>query len=94
VLLAHCPLTLQRTSPAPGAIPPLSAIVANAGVQFTTMQATEDGFEATIGVNHLGHLALIARRLPPLSRPGRIAIVATGVHKSKQFTGMPHPRLQ
>jgi len=77
-----------------GAIAPLTAIVANAGVQFTTAQVTEDGFEATIGINHLGHLALIARLLPLLSRPGRIAIVASGVHNPKQFTGMPHPRLE
>ena len=77
-----------------GAIPPLTAIIANAGVQFKTAQVTEDGFEATIGINHLGHLALIARLLPLLSRPGRIAIVASGVHNPKQLTGMPHPRLE
>ena len=77
-----------------GVIPPLTAIVANAGGQFTSMQVTEDGFEATIGINHLGHLALIVRLLPLLSRPGRIAIVASGVHNPKQFTGMPHPRLE
>lgn len=76
-----------------GALPPLTAIVANAGVQYTSPAITEDGYEATIGVNHLGHLALVVRLLPSLSRPGRIAIVASGVHNPKQLTGMPHPRL-
>lgn len=78
---------------ATGSLPPLTAIVANAGVQYTSPTMTEDGWEATIGVNHLGHLALIARLLPSLSRPGRLVIVASGVHNPKQLTGMPHPRL-
>ena len=46
-------------------VPPLSAIVANAGVQFfAKAETTAEGIEATFGINHLGHFLLIHRLLP------------------------------
>ena len=37
-------------------LPPLGALVCNAGVQVVTdTTATTDGFEMTFGVNHLGY---------------------------------------
>jgi len=40
--------------------PPLYAIVCNAGVQIVNgIQYTQDGFEMTFGVNHLGHFLLV-----------------------------------
>ena len=75
--------------------PPLTALVANAGAQFTAPATTKDGFEATIGINHLGHVALIARLLASgqLRGPGRIVIVSSGTHDPQLRTGMPSPRL-
>lgn len=72
---------------------PLRAVVANAGLQLTSPASTEDGFEATFGVNHLGHVALIARLLAAgaLAPSGRIVFVSSGTHDPGLRTGMPHP---
>jgi NAD(P)-dependent dehydrogenase (short-subunit alcohol dehydrogenase family) len=72
---------------------PLRAVVANAGLQVTSPANTEDGFEATFGVNHLGHVALIARLLASgaLGPGGRIILVSSGTHDPALRTRMPHP---
>lgn len=74
-------------------LPPLAALVANAGLQVTRPTVTEDGFEATFGVNHLGHVALIARLLADGAfLPGaRIILVSSGTHDADLRTGMPKP---
>lgn len=72
-------------------LPPLHALVCNAGLQFTRRSYTEDGVEATFGVNHLGHLALVRALLDDLIAPARIVFVTSGTHDPDQFTGMPHP---
>ncbi|MBC8077832.1 MAG: SDR family NAD(P)-dependent oxidoreductase, partial [Chloroflexales bacterium] len=42
------------------ALPPLQAIVCNAGTQVLRGTSyTSDGFETTFGVNHLGHFLLV-----------------------------------
>lgn len=74
-------------------LPPLRAIVCNAGLQVvggTTY--TEDGFETTFGVNHLGHYLFVNLLLKELSVPARVVYVASGTHDPKQRTGMPEPR--
>lgn len=72
-------------------LPPLRALVCNAGVQHVgPTQRTGDGFEATFGVNHLGHFLLrrvcvrsgphAGDRAGPRRRPGRpVRMVLTGV---------------
>jgi NAD(P)-dependent dehydrogenase (short-subunit alcohol dehydrogenase family) len=55
---------------------------------------TEDGFEMTFGVNHLGHFLLINLLLPQLSQRARIEFVSSGVHDPDLNTGMPHPHYQ
>lgn len=73
------------------ALPPLHAIVCNAGVQVPSgTQQTADGFEMTFGVNHLGHYALVAgvREVAP----ARIVVVSSGTHDPSKHTGMPAPR--
>ncbi|MEV0295470.1 SDR family NAD(P)-dependent oxidoreductase [Nocardia sp. NPDC050710] len=72
-------------------LPPLRALVCNAGLQFTRRAYTEDGVEATFGINHLGHLALVRALLADLTAPARIVFVSSGTHNPAQFTGMPHP---
>ena len=75
--------------------PPLRALVCNAGVQHVgATQRTEDGFEATFGVNHLGHFLLANLMLRYLLAPGRIIFVASGTHDPSQRTGMPAPLLK
>lgn len=58
---------------------PLDLLVANAGVMGGPMQTTVDGFERQMGINHLGHFALVGRLLPHLhDREGsRIVVVSS-----------------
>ena len=76
------------------ALPPLHAIVCNAGVQVVSgTERTEDGVEMTFGVNHLGHFALVQGLLDELAHPARIVVVSSGTHDPAKHTGMPDPRL-
>ena len=72
-------------------LPPLHALVCNAGVQTVDTRFTVDGVEMTFGVNHLGHFALVDGLLGHLRAPARIVVVASGTHDPKKFTGMPNP---
>jgi NAD(P)-dependent dehydrogenase (short-subunit alcohol dehydrogenase family) len=74
-------------------LPPLRALVCNAGLQVVSgARFTEDGYELTFAVNHLGHFLLAGRLLPLLRAPGRIIFVSSGTHDPTRFTGMPAPR--
>jgi len=73
------------------ALPPLHAIVCNAGLQMLDNQFTVDGVEMTFGVNHLGHFALVQGLLDQLVAPARIVVVSSGTHDPAKFTGMPRP---
>ncbi|MFG1934771.1 SDR family NAD(P)-dependent oxidoreductase [Mycobacterium sp. NPDC048908] len=73
-------------------LPPLRAIVCNAGVQVVAgTQRTEDDIEMTFGVNHLGHFALVQGLLGQLVPPARIVVVSSGTHDPDKRTGMPDP---
>ena len=75
--------------------PPLGALVCNAGVQFAGgTRATEDGFEATFGVNHLGHFLLTNLFLDRLEPPARVVFVSSGTHDPAKKTGMPTPAFE
>lgn len=54
----------------------LDVLLANAGVMATPERRTADGFELQIGVNHLGHHALIAGLLPQLTAASAARVVA------------------
>ena len=79
-----------------GSLAPLHGVVCNAGTQGKK-RFTTDGFEETFGVNHLGHYLLVNLLLPLLKKPGRIAVVTSGVHDPAQlelvpsFAGVPAP---
>jgi NAD(P)-dependent dehydrogenase (short-subunit alcohol dehydrogenase family) len=73
-------------------LPPLQAIVCNAGLQIVQGTTyTQDGFEMTFGVNHLGHFLLVHLLLEHMAEPGRIIFVSSGTHDPEQVTGMPAP---
>jgi NAD(P)-dependent dehydrogenase (short-subunit alcohol dehydrogenase family) len=75
--------------------PPLRALVCNAGVQHVgPTQRTEDGFESTFGVNHLGHFLLANLMLRYMEGPGQIVFVSSGTHDPNQRSGMPEPILK
>lgn len=73
-------------------LPPLHAIVCNAGLQVISgTRFTDDGIELTFGVNHLGHFALVTELLERLATPARIVIVSSDTHDAARRTGMPAP---
>ena len=73
-------------------LPPLKALICNAGVQFVQRQTyTQDGFDMTFGVNHLGHFLLTNLLLEELAKPARIVFVSSDTHDSSKTTGMPAP---
>jgi light-dependent protochlorophyllide reductase len=75
------------------ALPPLRALVCNAGIQRVSGTTyTEDGFETTFGVNHLGHFLLVNLLLDKMAVPARIAVVSSDTHDPAQRTGMPAPQ--
>lgn len=74
-------------------IPPLKALVCNAGLQLVGgSHTTAEGYELTWGVNHLGHFALTQHLLDAVTVPARIVVVSSGTHDPDKFTGMPAPR--
>jgi light-dependent protochlorophyllide reductase len=75
-------------------LPPLKGIICNAGIQPTKRTSTQDGFEGTFAVNHLGHFLLINLLLRHIVPPGRIVFVSSGTHDPAQVTGMPKPRYE
>jgi NAD(P)-dependent dehydrogenase (short-subunit alcohol dehydrogenase family) len=73
-------------------LPPTRALICNAGVQVVSeLGSTEDGYELTFGVNHLGHFALVEGLLDQLARPSRIVLVSSATHDPANRTGMPKP---
>jgi len=61
----------------------LDVLIANAGVQHSPMMRTEDGFELHVGVNHLGHFALVNHltNLLGRDRPSRVVVVSSYAHR-------------
>ena len=74
-------------------LPPLRALLCNAGLQtISGTSYTQDGFETTFAVNHLGHFLLTNLLLRQLLAPARIVFVSSGTHDPAQRTGMAAPQ--
>lgn len=70
--------------------PPLYSLVCNAALQFPgAAEYTEDGFEKTFGINHVGHALLFSLLRPYLADTARVVITGSGVHDPAQKSGMP-----
>ena len=70
----------------------IDAIVCNAGIApDRSLQnvpcRTKDGFEETIGVNYLGHFALVRDLIPVLSNGSRVVITSSCLHDPKSPDG-------
>jgi NAD(P)-dependent dehydrogenase (short-subunit alcohol dehydrogenase family) len=69
-----------------GAVRPLRAIVANAGVSVAdTHNASADGYELTFAVNHLAHAQLIGDLLDSLVAPARVALLGSNTYHQNIF---------
>lgn len=72
---------------------PIDALCLNAGVQFTdskiTVPRTKQGFEETIGTNHIGHWLLVNLLLNNVKKApaGRIIFTGSGVHNPEEPGG-------
>jgi len=72
-------------------LPPVYAIVCNAGLNPVGVTYTRDGFETTFGVNHLGHFLLANLMLKNVVGDGRIVFVSSDTHKPPKFFPFPAP---
>lgn len=88
--LEHLPLDLADLDSVQAAAarltdrhPRIDALIANAGVMAPPLMRTADGFELQLGVNHLGHVALIGRLLPQLlaAEAARVVVVTSTAHR-------------
>ena len=61
----------------------IDVLVNNAGLVLTDRRITEDGFEMTFGVNHLGHFLLtdLLRERLVASAPARVVVLASFAHR-------------
>jgi len=75
----------DRLAKAVGGEAPIDVLLNNAGVMAIPERVeTSDGFEKTVGVNHLGHYALVAALLPLLKKAKdgfRIINVSSDAHR-------------
>lgn len=71
-------------------LPPLSALVCNAGIRPTQkIETTKDGFEAVFGVNYLGHFLLTQLLLPHMPKGCRILFVSSRTHDYRDISPFP-----
>ncbi|MEM7536344.1 MAG: SDR family NAD(P)-dependent oxidoreductase [Chloroflexota bacterium] len=77
-------------------LPPLQAIICNAGLSPRQNRQTSDGIDLIFGVNHLGHYLLVHLLSNQLNQPGRIVFVSSGTHvpehKLARRLGIPVPK--
>lgn len=87
------PLNLDSLADVPPyvrSLPPLDALICNAGVMNVSgTQLTDDGIEQTFGVNHLAHFLLVREALPKLVTPARIVFISSTTHDPTKRTGFP-----
>lgn len=69
-----------------GAVRPLHALVANAGISVAdTRSASADGYETTFAVNYLAHALLIGDLLELFATPARIVLLGSNTYHQNIF---------
>jgi NAD(P)-dependent dehydrogenase (short-subunit alcohol dehydrogenase family) len=72
-----------------GAVRPLRAVVANAGISVVdTHNASADGYESTFAVNYLAHAQLIGDLLDSFVAPARIVLLGSNTYYQNVFRWM------
>lgn len=70
-----------------GALGPITAVVANAGIQMSNRtQQTADGLETTFGINVVGNHLLLNLLRPLLAPASHIVVVGSGTHFGDPIT--------
>lgn len=67
----------------------IDCLALNAGIQPNKFERTIQGFESTVGVNHIGHFYLMKLLLPNVKKvkTGRVVFVGSGVHNPDEAGG-------
>jgi len=69
-----------------GQVPPLGGLILNAGginMKAKSLEFSEDGFERTFQLNHLGHFLLANLLVKHMAEAGRIIFVSSDLHDPK-----------
>ncbi|HUQ59450.1 SDR family NAD(P)-dependent oxidoreductase [Lentzea sp.] len=78
---------------AAGAVRPLRALVANAGIMSAdTRRASSDGYEMTFAVNHLAHAQLVGDLLGSFTAPARVVLLGSNTYHAnfwRKLLGVP-----
>jgi len=77
--------------------PRVDALICNAGLSVAGWQGTEEGFEVTVGICHVGHFLLARLLMPRLLASGnpRVVVVASESHRMPaklDFDRLPLPK--
>ncbi|WP_284744403.1 SDR family NAD(P)-dependent oxidoreductase [Amycolatopsis sp. RTGN1] len=76
---------------ADGAVRPLRALVANAGVMSAdTRQASADGHELTFAVNYLAHAQLVGDLLGSFTAPARVVLIGSNTYHANFWRKLLH----
>jgi nucleoside-diphosphate-sugar epimerase len=74
-----------------GAVGPLRALVANAGIMSAdTRRVSADGYELTFAVNHLAHAQLIGDLLTSFSAPARVVLLGSNTYHANFWRALLH----
>lgn len=81
-----------RDAVAAGDLPPVTALVSNAGVQTADRrQVTADGHELTFGVNVLAPHALVEGLRPAMADGAHVVLLGSGTHHGDRSMGLVDP---
>ncbi|KAI1123100.1 hypothetical protein F5Y10DRAFT_252508 [Nemania abortiva] len=71
-------------------LPPIEALVLNAGLQFPgALSTTAEGVEKTFAIAHVGHALLFHLLCPYLVTGARVVVTSSGTHDPEQKSGLP-----